>query len=57
MRGGRRQDLSWATGVNVRLLSHKNGQVELLVVLENVKVTWDGVLTLRWWQEAHYVGL
>ena len=39
-------------GVNARLLSHKNGQAELLVVVGKVKVRMAGtvndlVLTLR----------
>jgi hypothetical protein len=57
-RGGRRQaqtmscHLSWAMGANARLLSHKNGQAGLLMVVEKVKVRMAGtvddlVLTLR----------
>ena len=34
--------LSWAMGVNARLLSHKNGPVGLLMVVERVKVRMAG---------------
>jgi hypothetical protein len=57
-RGGRLQartmscHLSWAMGVNARLLSHKNGPVGLLVMVESIKVRMartvdDLMLTLR----------
>lgn len=44
--------LSWVMGVNARLLSHKNGLVGLLMVVERVKVRMAGtvddlMLTLR----------
>jgi len=57
-RGGLRQartmscHLSWAMGVNARLLSHKSGPAGLSVVVGKVKVRMAGtvidlVLTLR----------